>query len=201
MKTTQKQLQQSEQQQEESRSLYSLTGDYAVLQAKLLDFAANDDLLEDEERDEVFAALDAIDERVEAKVSNIVKLMKFLEQRAACVDGEQQWVAEEAERLKNRVKRFGRKVEGLRDYLVLNFDRLGIKKLETDIATVSVGEPAERVEVDETRVFEWPDEIFRACCEEVVKVNRSSLKQMYGDKMAGLPGVVVVPGKRRVSIR
>lgn len=201
MKTTQKQLQQNDQQQEEGKSLYSLTGEYALLQARLLDFAASDDLLEDEERDEVFAALDAIDERVEAKVSNIVKLMKFLEQRAACVDGEREWVAEEAERLKNRVRRFERKVEGLRDYLVLNFDRLGIKKLETDIATVSVGEPAERVEVDEARVFEWPDEIFRACCEEVVKVNRSSLKQMFGDKMASLPGVVVVPGKRRVSIK
>lgn len=203
MKTTRKQLDQQKPQSpdedEQNKTLYKLTGEFAALQAKLSELAEEDEI--ESEREEVYAALDAIDDRVEAKVSGIVKLMKFLEQRAARISGEQEFVSEEAERLKVRAQRFLKRVEGLKEYLVLNFDRLGIKKIETDVATVSIGEPAERVEVDETRVYEWPDEVFRSCCEEVVKVNRSTLKQMFSDSLAKLPGVVVVPGKRRINIR
>lgn len=184
---------------EENKTLYALSGEYAALRYKLDEFT--DESSEEQEREEVYAALDAIEDRVEAKVSGIVKLMKFLEQRAGRIAGEHEFVASEAERLKTRVKRFERRIEGLRDYLVLNFDRLGIRKLETDIASVSIGEPAERVEVDENRVFEWPNDIFEACVEETVKVNRSTLKQMFADQLAKLPGVVLVPGKRRVSIK
>jgi hypothetical protein len=118
-----------------STSLYSLSGTYSELLARIEDGEYDDDTAADIE-----AIIDAIGGAIETKAEAIVSLATDLEYRAAAGRAE-------AKRLTDRAIARERKAERLQDYLLKAMVGAGIPRIETVRFTLAVRQNPGRIEV------------------------------------------------------
>lgn len=194
--------------------LYDLTSEYLAIQHRLeeLDDAPADVdggeeapqvVDETTQREELYAELDRLSDGIAHKVENIAKLIKHNELRIESLEGAKKFASGEVERLRRRAQAIESRNEWLRHYLRLCLKKAGMQKVRGEHLSVSLGAASERVEVeDPSKAYEWPQEIWDAgVVVEEVRVNKSLLKQMFKNVIAKLPGVAVVRGDERLTIR
>lgn len=167
--------------------LYELVTEINVIAARIEES-------DEESREALFAELDGLNIEVETKVSNIVRWIRNLEAEAIGVE-------EEAERLAARGKARRNKIESLREFLAWFLNGLQIRKMNVGIATVSLGTPKTRIEVNSDECHKWPPDIYEAVVRESITVDRAALKRDFAARLAELPGVSEVAGKVGVTIR
>lgn len=167
--------------------LYELVGEIA----KLADQIETED---EAQREKLFEHLELLNLEAEDKIANIVRWIRNL-------DAEAMGIEAEAERLAARAKARRNKIESLRDYLAWFLQSIQVRKLNVGIATVTLGTPKTRIEVDTEEVHKWPPDIYDAVVRESITVDRNALKRDFAARLSELPGVSEVAGKVGVTIR
>lgn len=131
--------------------------------------------------------LDALELELEEKVENIAKVVKNYEAMAAARKAE-------AKRLKEAAEKDEAKADRLKEYLRFYLQRLGKKKVETNIFTVRLQKGRESIVVDEEKL---PDEYWVV---ERKPMGKTVLKELLKEK-GEIPGVSVVQGEESLVIR
>lgn len=167
--------------------LYELVSEIA----KLSDEIENES---EENREALFQTLEALNLEAEDKIGNIVRWIRNL-------DAEAMGIEAEAERLAARAKARRNKIESLRDYIAWFLNASQIRKMNVGIATVTLGTPKTRIEVDTEEVHKWPPDIYDAVVRESITVDRLALKRDFAARLSELAGVSEVAGKMGVTIR
>lgn len=144
--------------------------------------------------DELTAALGDIKEDFEDKVRNCTRFVLNLESDAAQIDAE-------IKRLQRMKSIKVNTAERLREWVRWNLETLGMKKFDAGIAKLSVLEGRESLKVDDAKAVSWPQDVFDACCEQSIKVNKKTLKEQFAARLRELPGVEVVKGEASLAIR
>lgn len=168
--------------------LYELASEILKLSDQL------DSGVDEQTKEELFKQLDDINWESEKKVESVVKWIRNLEAEAEGIETE-------VERLAARAKARRNKVESLREFLAWFLNISQIRKMNVGIATVSLGTPKTRIEVDTEECHKWPPDIYDAVVRESITVDKNALKRDFAARLAELPGVSEVAGKLGVTIR
>lgn len=160
-----------------SAPLYALTGAFADVQARA---DAGEDVTE---------ALDALTGAIEQKSAALVRVMRDLD-----LDSDK--VAEEVKRLTARKKTIDANRARIREYMRANMAAAGIERVKAAAFTITLSaDGADRVEVvDESAV---PDTYVRTKRE----VNKAAIMDAYRETGECVPGTIIVPGTRALTIK
>lgn len=169
-------------------TLHELATELAAVDLEL------DEELNGELEQELTRLLNTLTLKADTKIENISRWVLNLQ-------AEEMVLAEEIERLHKRKKSAERKREALKQYLVWFLRQTGHVKWETPLVKLRVMAGKERIEVDENLAWNWPQEVFEKCCSQTVKVNKSTLKQLYAEQLDTLPGVCRVQGDDYLVMR
>lgn len=179
-----------------SAPTYELIAEYQAIDSRL-DELALDGLLDEGStlENHLTAMLDATEAQIEQKFENILRYERNLAIEEEAIEAE-------IARLKARRDTAKNKRSGLRSYLHACMKQLGEKKIKTPIASATRRPGVERIEVDEAQAWNWPEEVFNACCKQTLTVSKTALKE-FKDRFEELklPGVAVVTGDESLMIR
>jgi hypothetical protein len=96
---------------------------------------------------ELEAALDCLDTDIKIKVSAYAKIIRTLETQAAVATGQAAGILVEVNRLKRLAQVRQQAADNLANWLKLNLERMGLSKVETDVAVVRVQKNGGRLPV------------------------------------------------------
>lgn len=129
-----------------------------------------------------------------SRAPGLVKSIRNLESETEALEAE-------IARLRARKAGLDRKVEVRRNILKFGLLQTGLKKIDCQIATVSIKATPSTLKVDDSRAWEWPEAIFNKCCEQTVRVKKTALKELPEAEALALPGVEKVEGGQTIQIR
>jgi len=138
--------------------------------------------------------LDGLQLPAEQKIDYLTKLI--LEQEAAA-----EVARLELKRVQSFAKSRENRAESLRKYLTSFLQTAGLRKFVTDVASISLLAGRMRLEIDITKVQDWPADIYDACVVERPEVNKKLLKDRFSARYSELAGVEEVVGETSISIR
>jgi hypothetical protein len=156
--------------------LYELTAEYAAL-ADAVDTG-----------DDLDARLAALEGAIERKVGGVVRVIRSLEAEVEALRAEER-------RLADRRHARERAAERLRAYLRDCLAGAGLSRVRSDVATVTLVPPSERVVVDDEAAV--PDE----WCRVRREVDKSRVLRAYLDYGECVPGTRIEMGEASVRIR
>ena len=169
--------------------LYAIADDILKLQ----------DILEDAEGDEglqeaLEEALSDSELDLKEKAANIVRLLRNWE-------GQMDMIKAEEKRLYERRKSIEARSDQLRGYLLWHLQRIDVKKIDSDVATISRRMGAERVEIDDD--LDLPQGYFEAV--SMIKPDKTALKKLWKatpeEERDQLTGFHVERGNETLTIR
>lgn len=175
-------------------NLYELNAEYRQIEA----------LMEEAEEDGAQASpallsqcMEAVEADIEAKFDAITRLISNEESR-------EEALAAEIKFLQAKKKSAGNKQKWLKEYLRDFMKASGKEKVKTILRTISLRKPSVSLEVDESKVLDWPAEMFDAAVKvgaivERYEINKTKLKQLPNH--LELPGVREVEGEYSITIR
>jgi chromosome segregation ATPase len=152
-------------------SLYQLSHEFLAIKAQLEEAEIDEETLSD--------TLESLQMPIEEKAENVVKYMKELEALAEAKKAE-------AEILRKAAESDLKKAENLKKYLQDNLNKLGIKKLQAGLFSLSFRKGSEVVEVDENQL---PEQYFVP--QEPTPLGKSDLKKLIKEGNE-IPGVQIV---------
>jgi len=116
-------------------------------------------------------------------------------------EARQEAIDAEITRLRAKSGALARRVEVKRKFVLFLMKLNNRKTFDAGIAKISRLAPRKKLEVDVSRVAEWPEDVYDACVVLEPKVNKSTLKQLFPNRLGELPGVTEVMGEESISIR
>lgn len=140
--------------------------------------AALDGIAVDPETGEILddcEELDAIGEAFNAKCAGIGAYLLELKATATAVKAEK-------ERLANRERSIAKRIDFFKSYLIRHMSECGVKKIDSDVCSISLGKPAARVIVTDATLI---DPAF--LIQKAPEVNKRELLKALkdGEKIAG----------------
>lgn len=131
------------------------------------------------------------------KCGNVAGWIKSLD---ALVDARKS----EIDRLRDRNRETENLITGLKKLLMMWLKATGEKTVKTHLGNITLRKPSTQLVVDESKVEEWPAEMFDAAedsgaLQRVYKVNKTELKRLEG--YLTLPGVCELEGEESLMIR
>lgn len=139
--------------------------------------------------DELTECLDSIEEAIDEKASNIVKLVSSLD---VDVDG----LSKEIKRLQDRKKAITNNQDRLREYLRYNMEITGINKIKHSLFNITLGKPTVTAEIVDIDFL--PDEFIET--EVVMKVDKKAVLKALKEGR-DITGAVLSKGKSRLLIK
>lgn len=140
-------------------------------------------------QDQLTDCLDSIEDAIEEKASNIVKVVE-------CLSGDVSVLDAEIKRLQARKKAITGNQERLKDYLRHNMEATGISKIKHPLFNISLGKPI--VTADVIDVDFLPDEYVTV--EVTTKADKRAILKALKDGEE-IPGAVLSTGKSRLLIK
>lgn len=139
--------------------------------------------------DELTECLDSIEEAIDEKASNIVKLVNSLDVDVSGID-------KEIKRLQAMKKTITNNQTNLKEYLRYNMEMTGINKIKHSLFSITLGKPAVTAEIIDIDFL--PDNY--VTIEVVVKADKKAILKALknGDD---IPGAVLSTGKSRLLIK
>lgn len=138
--------------------------------------------------DELMDCLDQIKGEFDIKAGNIMAVNETMTEKVNSIDSQ-------IKRLQARKKTIQNTQERLKEYLRSNMERLGFEKISCDFFTVTLGEPVQKVQVNDVNLL--PDEFVTVKSE--VKPDLNAIKKALKD--GEVAGAVLVDGKSRLLIK
>ena len=143
----------------------------------------------DMEGEELTDCLDSIEDAIDEKASNIVKLVSSLDVDVVGID-------KEIKRLQGMKKAITNNQDRLKEYLRYNMELTGINKIKHSLFSITLGKPT--VTADVIDIDFLPDNYVNT--EVVVKADKKAILKALknGDD---IPGAVLSTGKARLLIK
>jgi hypothetical protein len=111
-------------------------------------------------------------------------------------------VKSEADRMAAKLAAVRKRRESIRNHLAGVMRTAGERKYRSPVGTVSLSVGRESIEVDVSRVGEWPAAVWELAVEpQFPKVRKDALRCLLPAELAALPGVQVVRGDDVLTIR
>ena len=139
--------------------------------------------------DQLVDCLDSIEDAIEEKASNIVKVVE-------CLAGDVSVLDAEIKRLQARKKAITGNQERLKEYLRYNMEATGINKIKHPLFNITLGRPTVTAEVVDIDFI--PDEYVTT--EVVSKADKKAILKALKDGEE-VPGAVLSTGKSRLLIK
>mgnify|MGYP003110355064 CR=1 FL=1 len=139
--------------------------------------------------DDLTECLDSIEDAIDEKASNIVKLVASLDVDVSGLDTE-------IKRLQARKKSVTNNQERLREYLRYNMEMTGITKIKHTLFNITLGKPTVTAEIVDIDFL--PDNYVNT--EVVIKADKKAILKALKDG-EDIPGAVLSTGKSRLLIK
>lgn len=139
--------------------------------------------------DDLTECLDSIEDAIDEKASNIVKLVASLDVDVSGLDTE-------IKRLQARKKVVTNNQERLREYLRYNMEVTGITKIKHTLFNITLGKPTLTAEIVDVDFL--PDNYVNT--EVVIKADKKAILKALKDG-EDIPGAVLSTGKSRLLIK
>jgi len=139
--------------------------------------------------DDLAECLDSIEDAIDEKASNIVKLVASLDVDVSGLDTE-------IKRLQARKKAITNNQERLREYLRYNMEVTGITKIKHTLFNITLGKPTVTAEIVDIDFL--PDNYVNT--EVVIKADKKAILKALKDG-EDIPGAILSTGKSRLLIK
>ena len=139
--------------------------------------------------DDLTECLDSIEDAIDEKASNIVKLVASLDVDVSGLDTE-------IKRLQARKKAITNNQERLREYLRYNMEVTGITKIKHTLFNITLGKPTVTAEIVDIDFL--PDNYVNT--EVVIKADKKAILKALKDG-EDIPGAILSTGKSRLLIK
>lgn len=139
--------------------------------------------------DDLTDCLDSIEDAIDEKASNIVKLVASLDVDVSGLDAE-------IKRLQARKKAVTNNQDRLREYLRYNMEVTGITKIKHTLFNITLGKPTVTAEIVDIDFL--PDNYVNT--EVVIKADKKAILKALKDG-EDIPGAVLSTGKSRLLIK
>lgn len=139
--------------------------------------------------EELTECLDSIEEAIDEKASNIVKLVSSLDVDVAGID-------KEIKRLQAMKKTISNNQTNLKEYLRYNMELTGITKIKHSLFSITLGKPTVTAEIIDIDFL--PDQYVNT--EVVIKADKKAILKALKDGK-DIPGAVLSTGKSRLLIK
>ena len=139
--------------------------------------------------DDLTDCLDSIEDAIDEKASNIVKLVASLDVDVSGLDTE-------IKRLQARKKAVTNNQERLREYLRYNMEVTGITKIKHTLFNITLGKPTVTAEIVDIDFL--PDNYVNT--EVVIKADKKAILKALKDG-EDIPGAILSTGKSRLLIK
>jgi hypothetical protein len=139
--------------------------------------------------DDLTECLDSIEDAIDEKASNIVKLVASLDVDVSGLDAE-------IKRLQARKKAVTNNQERLREYLRYNMEVTGITKIKHTLFNITLGKPTVTAEIVDIDFL--PDNYVNT--EVVIKADKKAILKALKDG-EDIPGAILSTGKSRLLIK
>lgn len=138
---------------------------------------------------ELTECLDSIEEAIDEKASNIVKLVSSLDVDVTGID-------KEIKRLQAMKKTISNNQTNLKEYLRYNMELTGITKIKHSLFSITLGKPTVTAEIIDIDFL--PDQYVNT--EVVIKADKKAILKALKDGK-DIPGAVLSTGKSRLLIK
>lgn len=174
-------------------NLYAMANDVAALESQLE--AENGDV-----------ALDTLHERLDALALEGAAKAEGLLAWLLGLESESSAIAAEVGRLTARKRARDNLADKIRQYISTWLRLTQQKRFRSALATATLSRGRERVQVDMSKVADWPLEVMELCREqgalvEEMSVRTDALRKVLPEMWRDLPGVEVVEGDPILTIR
>lgn len=143
----------------------------------------------DMDKEQLAECLDSIEEAIDDKALNIIKVVNTLDADTSIIDTE-------IKRLQEKKKAITNSKENLREYLRYNMELTGINKIKHPLFNITLGNPSVTVEIVDVDFL--PDEFVTT--EVALKPDKKAiLAALKEDKE--IPGAILSTGKSRLLIK
>jgi hypothetical protein len=139
--------------------------------------------------DDLTECLDSIEDAIDEKASNIVKLVASLDVDVSGLDAE-------IKRLQARKKAVTNNQERLREYLRYNMEVAGITKIKHTLFNITLGKPTVTAEIVDIDFL--PDNYVNT--EVAIKADKKAILKALKDG-EDIPGAILSTGKSRLLIK
>jgi len=143
----------------------------------------------DMDKEQLTECLDSIEEAIDDKALNIIKVVNTLDADTSVIDNE-------IKRLQTKKKAINNNKESLREYLRYNMELTGINKIKHPLFNITLGKPTVTAEIIDVDFL--PDEFVTT--EVTIKPDKKAiLAALKEDKE--VPGAILSTGKVRLLIK
>ena len=139
--------------------------------------------------DQLTDCLDSIEEAIDEKASNIVKLVSSLDVDVSGID-------KEIKRLQGMKKSITGNQDRLKEYLRYNMEITGISKIKHSLFSITLGKPTVTAEIVDIDFI--PDEYVNT--DVTIKADKKAILKALKDG-EDIPGAVLSTGKARLLIK